>query len=1553
MSGTPQLELTIGATRSMDLETTNGRYRRRTETTTGSAADALKLDGATIQDSGGNDAELGLGEHAISNNGNHKVDGSIDNPPVVEWAGFHSEPGIGDTYGIGEEVRIGINYNEPVVVSGSPQLEMNIGTVTRTVDLDHWSDEGPRFHYVVQADDLDRDGISIAADALKLNGATIKDRGGNDAVLDLGEHAFTNDAGHKLDGSIDRPPIVEGVCCLPEPQSGDTFSLGETIEIHVAFTEAVTVTGTPQVMLTLSDTERRAMDFDHTCCGSRVLIFYHEVQSSDRSPDGLSVSADALILNGGTIQDAGGKDAVLDLGEHEYAAPDPRRKVDGSIVTAPKVRDIYFADHRRPRSGDTYEIGERIEVHVEFDKAVTFTGTPQLALTVGTQTRQMICDFLWSDRWLFCQYSVQAEDRDEDGISVAADSLVLNGGTIKFAGDGVTDAELAHDALADDATRKVDGSIDSPPTVAGVAIESSPGSGDSYARGETIRIAVWFSEPVAFIGVPQLELTIGATARFVPRGNTWTQSAINFWYEVQESDLDADGISIGTGALRVTEGVSIRDATGNDAVLDLGSHAFSNDAEHKVDGGVSDAIGPAVDWLVPSPRPQNGVTYVRGESLTVVVAFDEPVVVEGSPELMLTIGDQTAPAAYGGTWLGSEPTWAFFEYVVQAEDSDADGISIAADALRLNGGTIRDRSGNDADLNLDDHAVTNLASAQVDGSGRDETAPRATRVYIDSRPSSGGDTYGRDETIELRVDFSEPVTVTGAPQLALEIGSERRTAEFAGARGVWTFYRYVVQDQDRDADGISIPVDALTLNGASIRDAAGNDAATAIGSDQFMDTRNTRDDLSGHKVDGSLQVAPPVVLGCKQPDVAVGRVVARGSQGVVAPGEELLLELEENRDGRETPVALGCVALEGQYIYSISAGNDHSAFLIGAADAMLSYVGSGEDAERTPQHLLTVAAAPQDGGEAIAIGVRIAIVNVDDPGVVTLSTMEPSLGEALKAQLEDQDTGVRDQRWQWRRKAPDGPWTAIAGATAASYTPVGADVGNYLQARVTYADEHGNQQAESEQTHAVDLAPSRRARMLELALTGFGRSVATSAVDLISQRFTQAASSAVAPDRMATNLTLNRRSLPVLAPGDAAAHGRLVRSVTEALGVRVTADGAIDFDPVSGAQLLSESAFSMERSHGGGRWGLWGSGDVSGFSRDIDGFKQDATVISGYLGVDYRFVPNALAGLAASYSNLDLTSVSEVEGEATLTGHLINAYPYGFWMPEAWLGLWGLAGFGTGEAELVDLGVTLEGDLRMWLGAMGQRVELLSAGGLSLAVKSDGFITGLTSGGELPQVDANAWRARLLLEGGLEWRPGDSRLAASVELGGRLDGGDAEQGLGVEGGAALSYTHTGSGLGITGRGRLLLVHEDAELRDWGASAILSWAPPGLGSGLAVSLAPVWGEPTSGVNALWQNRELVLAGSAGASSVERASWLPDAADLKVSYGLSLLHGAGRVTPFAEIQFENTAARRLRAGATVELSAPEAARRLHLEAFGERAAGGDAETYQFGIGGSVEY
>ena len=47
---------------------------------------------------------------------------------------------------------------------------------------------------------MDADGIAIATDALTLNGGSIRSEDGADAVLDLGAHAITNAAGHRVDG---------------------------------------------------------------------------------------------------------------------------------------------------------------------------------------------------------------------------------------------------------------------------------------------------------------------------------------------------------------------------------------------------------------------------------------------------------------------------------------------------------------------------------------------------------------------------------------------------------------------------------------------------------------------------------------------------------------------------------------------------------------------------------------------------------------------------------------------------------------------------------------------------------------------------------------------------------------------------------------------------------------------------------------------------------------------------------------------------------------------------------------------------------------------------------------------------------------------------------------------------------------------------------------------------------------------------------------------------------------------------------------------------------
>ena len=81
---------------------------------------------------------------------------------------------------------------------------------------------------------------------------------------------------------------------------------------------------------------------------------------------------------------------------------------------------------------------------------------------------------------------------------------------------------------------------------------------------------------------------------------------------------------------------------------------------------------------------------------------------------------------------------------------------------------------------------------------------------------------------------------------------------------------------------------------------------------------------------------------------------------------------------------------------------------------------------------------------------------INPPGVVTFSPEDAQVGTELMASLTDEDGGVTNVRWQWSRSR-DGQtgWTNIPGATAASYTPIYADQGEYIRATASYDDDHG------------------------------------------------------------------------------------------------------------------------------------------------------------------------------------------------------------------------------------------------------------------------------------------------------------------------------------------------------------------------------------------------------------------------------------------------------------------------------------------------------------------
>jgi hypothetical protein len=93
-------------------------------------------------------------------------------------------------------------------------------------------------------------------------------------------------------------------------------------------------------------------------------------------------------------------------------------------------------------------------------------------------------------------------------------------------------------------------------------------------------------------------------------------------------------------------------------------------------------------------------SYGIGAVINITVQFSEALVVDttgGSPRLQLETGVIDRYATYSG---GSGTNTLSFSYTVQAGDSSADLDQLSANALALNGGTIKDAAGNNASLSL-------------------------------------------------------------------------------------------------------------------------------------------------------------------------------------------------------------------------------------------------------------------------------------------------------------------------------------------------------------------------------------------------------------------------------------------------------------------------------------------------------------------------------------------------------------------------------------------------------------------------------------------------------------------------------------------------------------------------------------------------------------------------------------------------------------------------------------------------------------------------------------
>lgn len=119
---------------------------------------------------------------------------------------------------------------------------------------------------------------------------------------------------------------------------------------------------------------------------------------------------------------------------------------------------------------------------------------------------------------------------------------------------------------------------------------------------------------------------------------------------------------------------------------DLNIYVLRVDETNPSPGGPNPPTNLRVNAVRFTGTPASGDAYGSGERIQVAVTFSEAVTVAGTPQLGLTIGAETRQAAYDASQ--SKGTLLVFTYAVQATDSDTDGVSIAANALNLSGGTI-------------------------------------------------------------------------------------------------------------------------------------------------------------------------------------------------------------------------------------------------------------------------------------------------------------------------------------------------------------------------------------------------------------------------------------------------------------------------------------------------------------------------------------------------------------------------------------------------------------------------------------------------------------------------------------------------------------------------------------------------------------------------------------------------------------------------------------------------------------------------------------------------
>ena len=820
-----------------------------------------------------------------------------DTAPTVSRVAITSDPGTDRTYAVDDEIQVTVTFSETVEVTGTPQLRLELGGGRRTADYEGGSGTAALvFAYTVADGESDTDGMGI--EAASLSGGTIRDEARNNAELD--HDGLAADSGHKVDGV--RPRLAA---------SGGAVVDGTRLTL--TYDEALDGGSRPvSGDFTVSGGDRARAVTGVRVNGSAVELTLDV--GAEHGEAGILVS---YTLGANPIQDVPGNDA-------EALSREPVTN-DTPDTTSPTVSSLAITSN--PGGDQIYAAEDEIEVTVTFSETVVVTRTPRMRLRVGSRNRT--AGYLRGSgaAALVFGYEVALGDEDTDGVSIAAGRIDRNGGAIKDEADN--DAVLDHEAVAPQAGHKVDGvrpaflsaAVDgsSLTLTYGEALDggSRPAPGDFTVEvggtGRSVSAVSVTGSVVTLTLDPAVEHgATGIRVNYSPGtrpirdavGNDAlalsNRSVTNTTGAPPSVTLQLMPTSISENGRSATVTARLSHASGETTTVTVSATAVtpavSGDFTLSMNKTLTIGAGQAASTgTVTITANNNGVDAPNKTVMVMGTASNSEGVTGPSDEtLTITDDDATPVITTAALILVAENETVVATLLATDEDDRTEDLEWEITGgndrsqLTLPGGARLaftaakdyeepDDSNGDGDYEVTVQVSDGFNAVEVEFTVRlqdvDDTAPTVSRVAITSDPGTDR-TYAVDDEIQVTVTFSETVEVTGTPQLRLELGGGRRTADYEGGSGTAALvFAYTVADGESDTDGMGI--EAASLSGGTIRDEARNNAE--------LDHDGLAAD-SGHKVDG---VRP--------------RLAASG--GAVVDGTRLTLTYDEALDGGSRPVS--------------------------------------------------------------------------------------------------------------------------------------------------------------------------------------------------------------------------------------------------------------------------------------------------------------------------------------------------------------------------------------------------------------------------------------------------------------------------------------------------------------------------------------------------------------------------------------------------------------------------------------------------------------------------